>query len=138
MDNIKFINIKPEALYRIGLVFAEAVKRKDMELAKELAPVMRYFVNTLLSADQRPTLQMPAVTYFNNVIKDVKEDPSKVTIQTVDRLEQAHENETDAWYEMYKAEHERVKALERKVEELYASLRGDPIPVPTIHIEGWD
>jgi hypothetical protein len=31
-----------------------------------------------------------------------------------------------------------VKALERKVEELYASLRGDPIPVPTIHIEGWD
>ena len=131
------MKLSAQALYRAGLVFTEAIERKDMDTAKELSPVLLWSLGKIENAKQKPVLQMPEVTYFGNVLKDVKENPDGATTHAIDRLERAHKDETDAWYEMYKAERERVKALERKVEELYACLRGDPVPIPTIHVD-WD
>ena len=112
------MKVSYQTLYRAGLVFTEAIERKDMDLAKELSPLLLWGLGQIESAKQKPTPQMPEVTYFGNVLKDVKEDSGEAAAPTIDRLERAHKDETDAWYEMYKAEHERVKALEREIGEL--------------------
>jgi hypothetical protein len=89
-----------------------------MDLAKELSPLLLWGLGQIENAKQKPAIQMPKVTYFGNVLKDVKENSGEATAHTIDRLERAHKDETDAWYGLYKAEHERVKALEREVDEL--------------------
>lgn len=122
------MKVSYQTLYRAGLVFTEAIERKDMDLAKELSPLLLWGLGQIENAKQKPAVQMPEVTYFCNVLKDVKENSGEATAHTIDRLERAHKDETDAWYEMYKAEHERVKALERKVEELYACIKGRSDP----------
>lgn len=132
------MKLSPQALYRAGLVFTEAIERKDMDLAKELSPLLLWGLGQIENAKQKPALQMPEVTYFGNVLKDVKEDSGEAAAPTIDRLERAHKDETDAWYELYKAEHEHVKALQRKVEELYACIKGCR-PSPELHVHpSWD
>ena len=132
------MKVSYQTLYRAGLVFTEAIERKDMDLAKELSPLLLWGLNQVENAEQKPAIQMPKVTYFGNVLKDVKEDSGEAAAPTIDRLERAHKDETDAWYEMYKAEHEHVKALQRKVEELYVCIKGCR-PNPELHVHpSWD
>lgn len=132
------MKVSYQTLYRAGLVFTEAIERKDMDLAKELSPLLLWGLNQVENAEQKPAIQMPEVTYFGNVLKDVKENPGEATAHAIDRLEHAHKDETDAWYEMYKAEHEYVKALQRKIEELYACVKGCR-PSPELHVRpSWD
>lgn len=116
------MKLSAQALYRAGLVFTEAIERKDMDTAKELSPVLLWSLGKIENAKQKPVLQMPEVTYFGNVLKDVKEN-SDGAAHAIDRLERAHKDETDAWYGLYKAERERVKALEREIDTLRG--RGD-------------
>lgn len=117
------MKISHQTLYRAGLVFTEAIERKDMDLAKELSPLLLWGLGQIENAKQKPALQMPEVTYFGNVLKDMKENSGEATAHAIDRLERAHKDETDAWYGLYKAEHERVKALEREINILRG--RGD-------------